>query len=85
MGFVLWDEFRKALQNKFYPLSFCDAKRNGFVNLVQGDTTIVEYEKNFTKLAKYALAFVMDEADKCKHFEDGLRTEIRALVTTNMN
>lgn len=34
-----------------------------------------DYRRNkFTKLAKYALAFFMDEVDKRKHFKDGLRT-----------
>lgn len=46
------------------------------MNLVQDDMTIAEYEKKFTKLSKYALAFVIDETDKCKRFKDGLRTKI---------
>lgn len=44
--------------------------------------TIVEYEKKFTKLVKYALAFVLDEEDKCKCFEGGLKTAIWTPVTT---
>lgn len=55
------------------------------MNLVQGDMTVVEYEKWFTELAKYALAFVVDEADKCKRFEEDLQTEIRAPITDNMD
>ena len=66
MSYVSWKGFLKAFQSKFYPRSFCDAKRNEFMSLVQGDVTIVEYEKKFTELAKYALSFVIDEIDKCK-------------------
>lgn len=47
--------------------------------------TIVEYEKMFIELAKYALAFVTNEIDKCKQFQDGLRTKHRASVTANMD
>ena len=47
--------------------------------------TIVEYEKQFTKLVKYALAFVIDETGKYKRSEEGLRTQIRALVTPNID
>ncbi|KAA0031989.1 putative Retrotransposon protein [Cucumis melo var. makuwa] len=52
---------------------------------VQGDMAIIEYEKRFIELAKYALVFVTDEVDKCKRFEEGMRTEIRAPVTANMD
>ena len=31
-----------------------------------------EYEKKFTELARYALALVTEEVDKCKRFEEGL-------------
>lgn len=41
------------------------------MNLIQGDMSIDEYEKSFIKQAKYALAFVLDEADKCKRFGEG--------------
>lgn len=47
--------------------------------------TITEYEKKFTKLAKYAMTFVVDEENNCRCFEQGLRTTIRILVTTSMN
>lgn len=46
---------------------------------------IIEYKKRFIELAKYALVFVTDEVDKCKRFEEGMRTEIRAPVTANMD
>lgn len=55
------------------------------MNLVQDDMTIAEYEKKFTKLSKYALAFVIDETDKCKRFKDGLRTKIWAPTTISAN
>ena len=58
-------------QNKLYPRFFYDAKKNEFMSLVQGNMTVVEYKKKFTKLAKYVLAFMTDEVDKYKHFKDG--------------
>lgn len=54
------------------------------MSLVQGDMTVVEYEKLFTKFAKYALAFVINGSDKCKRFEEGLQNEIRAPVMVSM-
>ncbi|TYJ99696.1 uncharacterized protein E5676_scaffold562G00920 [Cucumis melo var. makuwa] len=53
-------------KDKFYPHSSCDKKRKEFMNLFQGDLTVTEYEKQFTEMVKYTLAFIIDEADKCK-------------------
>ena len=74
MGSVSWKEFRKAFEKNFYPHCFCDAKRKKFMSLVQGEMIVTEYEKKFTELAKYALAFVIIEIDKCKRYKDELRT-----------
>ena len=37
--------------------------------------TVLEYDKRFTELAKYALDFVTNEVDKCKRFKKGLQTK----------
>lgn len=71
---ISWEEFRKVFQNKFYPCSLYHTKKNGFISLVQGDMIVVMYEKMFTEFTKYVLAFVIDEADKCKHFENSFGT-----------
>lgn len=68
-----------------YPYSFCDAKRYEFMSLVHGPMIVDEYEKKFNELAKYALAFVVDEVDKCTQFEDGLLIEIIASVMVSSN
>uniref|UniRef100_A0A0A0LR88 Retrotransposon gag domain-containing protein n=2 Tax=Cucumis sativus TaxID=3659 RepID=A0A0A0LR88_CUCSA len=39
--------------------------------------TVVEYEKKYTKLSKYATSLIEDEAKRCKRFEEGLREKIR--------
>ncbi|KAA0067233.1 uncharacterized protein E6C27_scaffold418G00440 [Cucumis melo var. makuwa] len=44
-GLIMWEDFRKAFKDKFYPRSFCDTKRNEFMNLIQGDMTVANYEK----------------------------------------
>ena len=47
--------------------------------------TIPEYEKKFTELVKYAVAFIMDEEDKYKRFEGGLRTTIQTPTTGSVD
>lgn len=78
-----WEEFKKVFQEKYYPKSFYDAKRNEFLRLVQGSMTVVEYKKKYTELSKYALPIIANEADCCKRSEEGLRREIRTPVTTS--
>ncbi|KAA0025962.1 uncharacterized protein E6C27_scaffold34G002770 [Cucumis melo var. makuwa] len=75
MDSVSREELRKAFQNKFYPRSFCDAKRNEFMSLVQSDITLTKYEKKFTERAKYTLALVIGVTDKCMRIERCLAKE----------
>ena len=38
---------------------------------------MVEYERRFTKLSRYAMEFISTEANRAKRFEQGLRSAIR--------
>ncbi|KAA0042457.1 reverse transcriptase [Cucumis melo var. makuwa] len=80
-GDMSWDEFKKAFFDKFYPHFFRDAKRNEFLRLIQGSMTVVEYEKKYTELSKYATRVIEDEVERCKRFEEGLK-EIHTPVTS---
>ncbi|KAA0036813.1 DNA/RNA polymerases superfamily protein [Cucumis melo var. makuwa] len=46
-----------------------------------GTMTVAEYEKKYTELSKYATRVIVDEGERCKRFEEGLREEIRTPVT----
>lgn len=46
----------------------------------QRNRSVVEYEKQFVQLNKYAREIVPTKEDMCVHFEDGLRDEIKILV-----
>ena len=48
-----------------------------FLDLRQGSTTVVEYERRFTELSCYAMEFISTEANRAKRFEQGLRPAIR--------
>ncbi|TYJ96623.1 Retrovirus-related Pol polyprotein from transposon opus [Cucumis melo var. makuwa] len=80
-GDMSWDKFKKAFFDKFYPRSFCDAKRNEFLRLAQGSMTVAEYEKKYTELSKYVTRVIEDEVERCKRFREGLREEIRTPMT----
>ena len=43
---------------------------------------MVEYEKEFTCLSKYAPELVLTETFHCRQFEDGLKESIKRYLTT---
>ncbi|KAL2471097.1 CCHC-type domain-containing protein [Abeliophyllum distichum] len=48
----------------------------------QGSMTVVEYQKKFVKLSKYAAVLIANEANMSRRFEGGLKREIRSTVTS---
>ena len=43
----------------------------------QRNLSVAEYEKEFSRLSKYALEAVLTEAFRCRQFEDGLHDSIK--------
>ncbi|TYK07530.1 DNA/RNA polymerases superfamily protein [Cucumis melo var. makuwa] len=68
-------------EEKYYPTTYCEAKRDEFLELKQGSFSVAEYERKYTELSRYAEMIVASESDMCRRFERGLRFEIRTLVT----
>lgn len=69
---LMWVDFKKTFQDKYYPQTYCDERRYEFLRLEQGDMVVAEYKK-FTELGKYTLALIVDEVHKCKRFAAGLQ------------
>ena len=77
---ITWDFFRAAYQRKYIGASYIDAQRKAFLNLVQGNKSVSEYEAEFFRLSRYARGVVGTEQERCVRFEDGLRDELRILI-----
>ncbi|KAA0035808.1 DNA/RNA polymerases superfamily protein [Cucumis melo var. makuwa] len=73
--------FRGIFEDKYYPSTYCEAKRDEFLGLKQGSLTVAEYERKYTELSRYADVIIASESDRCRRFERGLRFEIRTPVT----
>ena len=56
--------------------------RREFQNLKQRQMSVIEYQREFTRLRKYAPEILVSEEEKCHRFEDGLNDHIQAYVTT---
>ena len=54
-----------------------DSKWKQFLDLKQRNLSVVEYEKEFSHLSKYAPKLVLTEAFRCRQFEDGLHDSIK--------
>ena len=78
---VTWELFKTAFTGKYVGVSYVDAHRKEFLNLVQGGKTIAEYEAKFLKLSRYAVGIVATEYERSVRFEDGLRDDLRVLIT----
>ena len=48
----------------------------------QGNLIVAEYEKEFSRLSKYALEPVLIETFRCRQFEDGLKESIKRHLMT---
>ena len=48
----------------------------------QGNLIVAEYEKEFSRLSKYALELVLTETFRCRQFKDGLKESIKRYLTT---
>ncbi|XP_016743219.1 uncharacterized protein [Gossypium hirsutum] len=80
LDYLNWDYFKTAFQGKYVGVSYVDACRREFMNLKQCDRSVVEYEAEFLRLSRYARGMVASECEKCVHFEDGLRDNLRVLI-----
>ncbi|KAA0051348.1 reverse transcriptase [Cucumis melo var. makuwa] len=76
-----WQTFRGIFEDKYYPSTYYEAKRDEFLGLKQGSLSVAEYERKYTELSRYADVIVASESDRCRRFERGLRFEIRTPVT----
>lgn len=79
---MTWDTFKGAFRGKYVGASYIEARCHEFMNLEQGDRTIIEYKTKFLRLSHYASALIVIEYDKCVHFEDRLRYELKVLIAS---
>ena len=71
------DEFKKQYVGRIY----LNNMRREFHNLKQRQMSVTEYQREFTRLSKYAPEILVSEEKRCRKFEDVLNDHIRAHVT----
>ncbi|CAL9019208.1 unnamed protein product [Prunus brigantina] len=68
-----WEAFESVFLGKYFPSTM---KAREFVNLVQGNLTVDQYQSKFEELMRFAPYMIPDDATKAKRFEEGLRPSI---------
>ncbi|XP_017609257.1 uncharacterized protein LOC108455168 [Gossypium arboreum] len=77
---ITWDLFQKEFQKKYIGEMYIEDKKQEFLMLQQGDMSVIDYEREFSRLSRCASEFIPTEADSCKRFLRGLRDEIKITV-----
>ncbi|KAK5818390.1 hypothetical protein PVK06_023326 [Gossypium arboreum] len=65
---ITWDLFQKKFQKKYIGEMYIKDKKQEFLMLQQGNMSIIDYEREFSRLSRYASEFIPTEANNCKRF-----------------
>ena len=77
---MTWGEFRELLMGKFFPASARHAKAWEFLELKQGNMTVLEYVAKFIELSRFGDDYVAIDMAKVRKFEDGLKLSIQGKI-----
>uniref|UniRef100_A0A6N2NCS8 Retrotransposon gag domain-containing protein n=1 Tax=Salix viminalis TaxID=40686 RepID=A0A6N2NCS8_SALVM len=81
VGEVLrWRDFREEFEERYYSWEHRKEKEQEFLNLKQGDMTVLEYEKRFPDLTPFASTYLPTERHMVDRFRDGLRQELKMIL-----
>ncbi|GJN37109.1 hypothetical protein PR202_gb26033 [Eleusine coracana subsp. coracana] len=79
---VPWDEFKNAFCSHFIPAGMMERKLQEFLDLKQGERTVLEYSQKFNHLAQYAPLYVDSEAKKRAAFRRGMNPTVKEKLTS---
>ena len=77
---MTWGEFRELFMGNFFPASVRHAKAWEFLELKQGNMTVLEYVAKFIELARFGDHYVATDMAKVRKFEDGLKLSIQGKI-----
>ena len=71
-----WKEFQGLFLRRYFPISVHERKRKEFLNLTQGCMSVLEYDKEFNKLARFAEGLISSEKYRVEKFVNGLKMSL---------
>ena len=69
---MTWEFFVQEFRAKYITNMYMESKWKQFLNMKQRNLSVAKYEKEFNHLSKHASKAVLNEAFRCRQFEDGL-------------
>ncbi|XP_022871065.1 uncharacterized protein LOC111390277 [Olea europaea var. sylvestris] len=82
---ITWERFKELLEEEFFPTAIKDQKEMEFLRLQQGTMTLVEYERKFEELSRFAPHLVDMEEKWARRLEHGLQPYIHDIVLQVQN
>ena len=73
---VTWKFFLDEFKRHYVGRIYLNNMRREFHNLKQRQMSVIEYQREFTRLSKYVPKILVSEEKKCRRFEDGLNDHI---------
>ena len=81
LGEVLrWRDFHEEFKERYYSWEHRREKEHEFLDLRQGDLTVMECERRFQDLRAFASTYLPTERHRVERFRDGLRRELRMIL-----
>ena len=77
---ITWELFKKKFYAEYFPDSVRYAKEVEFLQLMQGEMSVSEYAERFKHLGRFH-TLRMAEDWQCRKFENGLRGDLKLMVT----
>ena len=60
----VWKDFQELFLRRYFPPSECERRRWEFLYLQQDNMTVMQYDRKFHKLSRFAKALVGTENDR---------------------
>jgi hypothetical protein len=78
---ISWKVFKHEFNRHFFPRVMQEAKAQEFLDLVQGEMSMIEYAAMFLQLSRFGLYLIPTEEKKAKKLERGLNSRIRIMMS----
>ena len=77
---VTWERFKELFLEKYFPRYMQSHMELKFFELRQENSSVIEYERKFTELARFVPEYFNTDEKRAKRFQQGLRPWIRSKV-----
>jgi hypothetical protein len=75
-----WRNFREEFEELYYSWQHRKEKKQEFLDLKQGNMTVLEYERRFQDLSIFATTHLSTKHHRVERFRDGLRHELKLIL-----